>query len=157
MSFVTISIIVIGLFVLAWKWLQVRQVTSLTPGYSQRIAIFYLLSGFTVFIGISSVFAEVLFEFLGLQKGIHFEWIGLISYIAFCLASVLIFKVKTDGSDKKVLLTENGDGSLSRSEVQRTDEKVSVNNNGANIGQQNISSLVNNSGSSFTVNPPKND
>lgn len=72
-----------------------KKATGGTLASAQKSAMFYLFSGLVTVVGISTVFAEVIFEFLGLNQPANFQWMALIAYLGFCAATAFIFYRKT--------------------------------------------------------------
>lgn len=83
---------------LGWKWLDTRAKVAAAPGYGKRMGVFYLLSAFTILVGITTVFADALFELLGLDKPAHFELMAFVAFGIFCAAAVLILRDKGEPS-----------------------------------------------------------
>ncbi len=94
-----IILVILGVVVLGWKWMDTRAKVKSSPDYGKRMAVFYLLTAFTLLIGITTVLADAIFEFLGLEKPIYFEWITLIAFVVLCIATVLIFRDKKEQAE----------------------------------------------------------
>ena len=112
-----ILIVLLGLIFLVYKWIEMKKAVSTTDGYAQRKAVFYLFSAFIALIGITSIFAEAIFEMLGLRKPEQFEWYALAAYVAFCLATAIIFKGKngdkeTGAKINQAIQQNIGDGNV---------------------------------------------
>jgi len=72
-----------------------KKATGGTLASAQKSAMFYLFSGLVTVVGISTIFAEAIFEFLGLNQPAHFQWTALVAYLGFCAATAFIFYRKT--------------------------------------------------------------
>jgi len=87
-----ITLIIIGFVLISYWYIGYLKVTRGTEGYAKRKATGRLFLGFMALIGITTVFADALFEFLGLTKPANFEWLAFAAYVVFALATVFIMK-----------------------------------------------------------------
>ncbi len=93
------AIILIGLFVLAYKWLEVKKAVGGTEAYAKRKAVFYLFSAFLALISITTVLLDVLCQQLGFEKPPYVEWIGLLAFgILAWAVSRMFSKAKQEGT-----------------------------------------------------------
>ena len=100
MNYVIVILIWVGLIFLAYKYFDFRKRRAQSPGYTRRKAIALLFLGFMTFTGLASIFAEALFEYLGLEKPAQFEWMIFAAYTVFALATALIMR-NADGSSER--------------------------------------------------------
>ena len=87
-----LTIIIIGFVLIAYWYIGYLKSTRGTEGYAKRKAISLLFLGFMALIGITTVFADALFEYLGLTKPANFEWLAFAAYVVFALSTVFIMK-----------------------------------------------------------------
>jgi hypothetical protein len=62
--------------------------------YGKVKVVSMLFGAFVLLLGVSSIFADAIFEFLGLEKPQAFEILSLISFSILCLFSFLIMDIK---------------------------------------------------------------
>lgn len=87
--------VVIVFAVLVYQYFQVLKVSRQKDDYGKIRAVSILFGAFVMLLGISSVFADAIFEFLGLVKPKAYEIFSLIAFTILCLFSYLIMNVKS--------------------------------------------------------------
>lgn len=78
-----IVILLIGAVFMINKYLEYKKHVGQSPNYVKQVAIRTLFLGFTLLVGLSSIFADVLFSYLKLDKPQYFETITLVAYTIF--------------------------------------------------------------------------
>ncbi len=77
---------------LAYHYISYMKTAHVSPGHALKKAAFYLFSGFVLLVSISNIFADAIFEILGLTKPANYEIMSFLGYCVFAAAIVMIFK-----------------------------------------------------------------
>ena len=90
-------VVIVGVFLLIWKYLDYRKEVSKGEGFAQRKVVRMLLVAFTLLVGFTSVFAEALFEFLGLEQPAQLEYLAFAAFVVFSNRRCTNHETKTSG------------------------------------------------------------
>ena len=106
---------IIGSVFIAYHYISYLKKTRGSDNFAKRKAITQLFLGFVTLTGLSSIFADALFDVLGLNKPMFFEVYAISAYIIFAIASVKIMngnrrENKDDGDSKLVTQKHKGNG-----------------------------------------------
>ena len=96
MNYLILTLLIVGISAVAYKGIDYLKATRGTEGYAKRKIFSYLFLAFMALIGITTVFADALFEFLGLHKPAQFEWLALAAFAILAYAGIRI----AEGSHK---------------------------------------------------------
>ncbi len=118
--------VLVVLGVLIYQYFQVLKVSRSRDDYGRVKVITRLVAAFILLLGISSIFADAIFEFLGLTKPQNYEVFTLTGFTILCIASYLIMNLqfKSEKKDQKIFDDEY-EGS-SRSSIH--DYDLNINN-----------------------------
>lgn len=92
MLYVLALLILLSFVYLCTQYMKYLRVRSANPGYGAQKAAGYLFLALIAVIGISNIFAEAIFELLGLDKPENFEWLALAAYAVMATAMAIIFR-----------------------------------------------------------------
>jgi len=139
MNYLLLIFVIIGLFWLASKWLSYLKATRGTEGYAKRRIFFYLFMAFITLTGITSIFANALFELLELEKPVQFEWMSFGAFVILAFAAIRIAESGQKKETKKeTTTTQNHSGSGNNVAGNTTSIKNSKNVNTGEIKARDV-------------------
>lgn len=112
-DYLLVILVIAGIVFLFYHWIQYLKSVRRSEGYAKRRAVSLLFVGLISVIGISSIFADALFELLGLDRPLYFELISIAAYAIFAIATVLIMKTQKENTSQPLeptIAQENSGG-----------------------------------------------
>lgn len=128
--FITILIIA-GVIYLAAQYINYLKAVNTTPDAPRRKAVSFLLMGFISLISVTTIFADAIFELLGLEKPAQFEWMAFAAFVVFAIVTAYIFKQRNN-------IVEVKEEETSKDKAQSKQNNIEVNNSSFVSGRDTI-------------------
>lgn len=136
-EYLILSIIILGTFFLAYHYIQYLKAITGTENYARRRAIALLFLAFITMVGISSVFAEAVFEAMGLNKPINYEIISLVGYFIFAFATFKIMEGSKKNNSAGTPITQPSTSDI-KNQTIKGDIKIKTTKGNTIFGDRNI-------------------